>query len=223
MLRLVLLILCISLALCHFTERSACGDAQPTGQSGTVAGQVRFLGMVPPAKTIMTSDGQLISDIELVVEPQTQGLRYVVAVLVDQREMMFDPPVVAVQHGQAVRFENNDNCNHSVIATSPNTENQFSLFVTASQPYERVFEPQKQPIEIGCSLHAWMKAWVFVVPHPWFAVTDAQGRFKLENVPPGRWKLLLRHPRTGKQERHEIEVRAGATTTLNLDWRNVKN
>jgi len=200
---------------------------------------VRFLGTVPPPKTIMTSDGQVISELELVVEPQTQGLRYVVAVLenapvqprlsrapavlVDQREMMFDPPVVAVQHGQAVRFENNDNCNHSVIATSPNTENQFSLFVTASQPYERVFEPQKQPIEIGCSLHAWMKAWIFVVPHPWFAVTDAKGRFKLENVPPGRWKLLLRHPQTGKQERHEIEVRAGATTTLNLDWKSVKN
>jgi len=57
-------------------------------------------------------------------------------------------------------------------------------------------------------------AWVYVVPHPWFAVSDVQGKFKIEAVPSGEYTLWLRHPDTGVQERQDLEVEAGKTAGL---------
>jgi plastocyanin len=209
----------------------------PKTTTGTIAGIVRYTGKVPPPKKIMTTDGGEIKHNDLVVDPKTKGLRFVVAilgnaparakvqkakpVLVDQRAMIFLPRVVAVQHGQAVRFENNDLCNHSVMASSTVKANQFNLFVTSGRPCTHVFEPQKHPVLIGCSLHPWMRAWVFVVPHPWFAVTDAKGKFLIEKVPAGKYTLWLRHPDTGHQQRQNLEVKAGKSTQLNIEWKKV--
>jgi plastocyanin len=211
--------------------------ARPAEQPGSIAGVIRYTGPVPPPEKIVTTDGSTLQHRDLVVDPQTQGLRYVVAVLdnapaqpkvqgarpvlVDQRDMVFLPRIVAVRHGQAVSFDNSDTCNHSVMASSTVPANQFNVFVLPGKPYERVLEPQKHPVLIGCSLHPWMRAWVYVVPHPWFAVSDEQGKFQIKDLPPGRYTLWLRHPDTGHQERREIEVRAGKTLELNIEWRKV--
>jgi plastocyanin len=201
---------------------------------GAVEGLIRFTGKVPPPKKITLTDGGVLEQSDLVVDARTKGLRDVVALLenapvqprrmktppavVDQRDMLFVPRVVAIQHGRAVRFENSDLCNHSVMASSPLAANQFNVFVSASQPHECVFEAQKHPVQIGCSLHGWMRAWVFVVPHPWFAVSDAQGKYRIEGVPPGKYKLWLRHPDTGLQERQEVAIEGGKTTTVDTIW-----
>jgi hypothetical protein len=128
---------------------------------------------------------------------------------------------VAVQHGQAVRFDNSDSCNHSVMASSTVAANQFNVFVSNGQPFDYTFEPQRHPVQIGCSLHAWMRAWVYVVPHPWFAVSDEQGHFRINAVPPGKYTLWLRHPDTGLQERRAVEVQPGKTLELTIEWRKV--
>jgi hypothetical protein len=56
------------------------------------------------------------------------------------------------------------------------------------------------------------------VPHPWFAVSDAQGRFTIERVPPGKYTLWLRHADTGLQERRTVEVRAGQKVDVSVEW-----
>src|SRR4051794_40996401 len=107
------------------------GDGPPQKAPGTITGVVRFTGTVPPPKEVVTTDGTTIRHHELLVDSKTRGLRYVVAsledaparpklrdaepVLVDQKDMRFVPRVVAVQHGQPVRFDNSDLCNHSVM------------------------------------------------------------------------------------------------------------
>lgn len=208
------------------------GSPQP--EYGTIDGRVCFTGKVPLPEKVMTVDGGTIFQNDLVVDPKSKGLRYVVAVLedapaqdkkkkampvlVDQRDMIFLPRVVAVQHGQAVRFENNDICNHSVMSTSTVGANQFNLFVTASQPFEHAFEPQKHPVKIGCSLHPWMRAWVYVARHPWFAISDVEGKFKIEAVPPGKYTLLLHHPDTWHQQRQILKIEAGKTVQVKLEW-----
>ena len=171
---------------------------------------------------------------DLVVDAKTKGLRWVVAMLedapaqakvakaepvvVDQKEMIFIPRVVAVRHGQAVRFENSDQFNHSVQAVSTVAANQFNQFVGANQPVTHTFEYQPRPVMIGCSLHGWMRAWVYVVKHPWFAVTEADGTFRIASVPAGKYTLLLTHSDTGMQERRTVAVEAGKTATLQVDW-----
>jgi len=204
---------------------------------GAIRGVVRYTGTVPEPQRITTSDGSTVWHSDLVVDPKSKGLRHVASILedapaqpklekakpvvVDQRDMIFLPRVVAVQHGQTVRFENNDLCNHSVMAASTVKANQFNVFVTAKQPHEHVFEPQKAPIQIGCSLHGWMRAWVYVVPHPWFAVSDTKGEFQIEGVPAGKYTLSLRHPDTGHQDRRPVEVTGGKTTEVKIEWEKV--
>jgi plastocyanin len=220
-----------------FLGITSANPPSPEPSTGTLTGIVRYTGKVPPPQKITTADGSTILHNDLVVDPKTAGLRFVVALLedapaqprlakakpvvVDQRDMIFLPRVVAVQQGQAVRFENHDGCNHSVLASSTLRANQFNLFINGNQTYEHVFELQNRPVQIGCSLHGWMRAWVYVVPHPWFAVSDAEGKFQIEQVPPGKYSLWLRHADSGHEDRRAVEFTAGKTTQLKLDWEKV--
>jgi plastocyanin len=211
-------------------------DERP--RPGTVVGVIRFTGMTPEPLTVTVSDGSTFKHSDLVVDPKSRGLRDVVAiledapaqakikdarpVLVDQVDWVFKPRVVVVQHGRPVRFDNSDAFNHSVMAISTVKENQFNSVAAPGMPVIHTFEPQKRPVTIGCALHPWMRAWVFVVEHPWAVVSDAQGKFRIEQVPPGKYKLLLVHPDTNLRERRSIEVEAGQTVDLQVEWHKVK-
>jgi plastocyanin len=210
------------------------GNAPPIPGAAAIMGQVRFTGTVPPDQKIMTTDGATILHNDLVVDPKTRGLRYVFVTLegakaqpkvanakpveMDQKDMVFIPRVVAVQYGQPVVFTNSDLCNHSVMTATKVKENQFNIFTPANQPYSFTFAPQERPVVIGCSIHAWMRAWVHVVEHPWFAVTDAQGKFTLRNLPPGKHTLVFHHADTGKQDKRSIELKPGETGKLLVEW-----
>jgi plastocyanin len=235
-LRLALLALPALLALGVLVGLS--GDGKPEEAAGTVCGAVRFTGKVPPPRDIPTTDGGTVRHSDLLVEPKTKGLRDVLAVLedaparprlekaesvvVDQKDMLFVPRVVAVQHGRSVRFENSDAFNHSVMTASLVKADQFNVFVAPGRPLEHTFAAQKQPVRVGCSLHASMRAWVYVVPHPWFALTDAKGRFTIERVPPGKYTLWLRHADSGLQERRPVEVQAGERADVAVEWAKVE-
>jgi plastocyanin len=206
--------------------------AEPAG--AVIAGVVRFTGTLPKPQLIHTTDNSTILHSDLVVDSRSKGLQFVAVsledapaqpkadkaapVVMDQRDMLFIPRVVAAQHGQMVRFENNDLCNHSVMAVSLLPANQFNRFGIPGQPVEHAFEAQNRPVQIGCSLHGWMRAWVYVFPHPWFAVTDAQGKFRIENVPPGEYILWFHHADTNLQQRRKLKVQAGQQLEVNLDW-----
>jgi plastocyanin len=208
-------------------------DAQE--KPGGVFGTVRFLGAVPPDQKIMTTDGGTILHNDLVVDPRTKGLRHVVVALekapdahkapprkdkaiMDQRDMLFLPRVIAIQEGQTVHFENNDLCNHGVRANSTLKANTFNVNTPPGQPFDFEFKTQKNPVIIDCPIHAWMKAYLFAFDHPFFAVTDAAGAFRISNVPPGKHNLVIRHADTGAREVRPIIVEAGKDVTINIDW-----
>ena len=206
--------------------------AGPAGR-GTIVGTIRWSSPVPEAMTITVSDGTTIMHRDVVVDAKSKGLRDVIVMLadvpaqskvkdakpaiMDQREWIFTPRVVAIQHGQAVKFENNDTVNHSVMATSIVAQNQLNSVAGPGQPIVHTFAPQKRPIMIGCSLHPWMRGWIYVADHPWFAVSDSQGSFRIDNVPPGKHTLYILHPDTNRQERRTVEIKTGETLRVMVD------
>lgn len=214
----------------------ASGLAQ--AQTGAIVGTVRYVGIVPPSQRVTLTDGQVILHNDIVVDARSKGLRDVVVmvdwkkpaladadakpVVVDQRDMLFVPRVVSVQEGRKVRFENNDLYNHAVGAQSVLRENTFNVTTPAGRPYEHTFKWQKNPIPIGCVLHPWMRAYVMVVQHPYHAVTDAQGKIRIPDVPAGKHTLVLIHPNTNHRATVEIEVRAGKTTEVAVAWKELK-
>lgn len=217
----------------------AAADAAGGGKTGAIRGVVRFTGVVPPARQVPTGDGGTTDHRDLVVDAKSKGLRWVIAaledaparprigagaapVVIDQKDMQFVPRVVAVQHGRPVRFDNSDQFNHSVTTAARLRENEVNVFVAAGEPVTRAFAAEKAPIRVGCALHGSMTAWLFVAPHPWVAVTDEAGAFALEDVPPGRYTLWLRHPDTGVQERRAVEVRTGQEVEVAVEWKESK-
>lgn len=214
------------------------GNAQDVGKLGGISGIVRFTGKAPAPQKIVTSDGAVLMHNDLVVDPKTKGLRYVAvyvsdaparatardakAAVIDQRDMVFVPRVVVAQAGQKVRIENSDLCNHAVNSVSTTPENLFNVLTPMGQPFEFAFKAQKSPVQLGCALHPWMRAWVFVLPHPLAAVSDAQGRFTIDGITPGQHTIQLAHPDTGMRAAESVIVTAGKTTQLLHDWPSIK-
>lgn len=206
--------------------------AEPTG---SLAGTVRHHGEVPPAQRIPTTDGGTVYHRDLIVDAKSKGLKDVVVIVedapkfelkknlspavVDQRDMLFLPRVLAVRAGQKVRFENSDLCNHAVQAHSTTEANVFNVATPPNQPFEHAFVVQKNPVVIGCPIHAWMRAYLIVTDHPFVAITDKEGKFRIEGIPPGKYRVAFRHLDTATTERRDVEIRAGATATLEWDRR----
>jgi plastocyanin len=216
--------------------RSAVVQTQQT-ETGTITGSVRYTGSVPEPMKLITQEGDTLALCDILIDPATKGLRHVAVLLedakpaaraglkpvvMDQRGMMFAPRVLMIQAGQKVRFENSDMCNHCVKADAIKDANAFNTITGPSQHHEHVFEAQKSPVVVSCPLHGWMKAYIFVTPHPWACATDTAGRFRIEQVPPGKYTLLLVHPDTGHRERFTVEVVAGKATNLNVEWQKLK-
>ena len=67
-------------------------------------------------------------------------------------------------------------------------------------------------VRIDCDLHSWMRAWVVVAAHPFYAVTGSDGEFTLEGVPPGRYMLQIWQESLGTVTKEVVVPESGAAT-----------
>jgi plastocyanin len=138
-------------------------------------------------------------------------------VVIDQRACVYTPRVVGVRVGQRLQIRNDDDLLHNVHSSS-STSNSFNV----GQPKPgAVFEfTPKMPevmVKIACDVHRWMTAYVGVMAHPYFSVTDAAGTFAIASVPPGTYTVKAWHEQFGELSR-TVTVRAGATTTIDFSY-----
>lgn len=121
------------------------------------------------------------------VEPATKP------VLLDQKGCEYVPYVAGLQSGQKLLVRNSDPVLHNVHAT-PKINKEFNLAQMAGgKDIERSFEQSEVFVRFKCDVHQWMFAYVGVLPHPYFAVTDKDGNYKIEGVPAGKYTLVAFH------------------------------
>jgi len=80
--------------------------------------------------------------------------------------------------------------------------------------------PEGQPYQVSCSIHPWMSANLWVLDHPYFAVTDKDGKFKIENAPVGKVRLVVWHAAAGTlngKDGESIETKKGETVTKDYE------
>jgi plastocyanin len=148
--------------------------------------------------------------------PAPKGRKPPLAVTMDQVNFFFVPHVLAIEAGQEVEFSNSDGANHGVLALSREPKNCFNVVTPPGKSVRQTFVATDRPVLIGCPFHAGMGAWVFVFEHPYFAVTDARGRFRLPAVPPGKYTLVVRHVDGTLERKTPLIVEAGKPVTLTL-------
>ncbi len=112
--------------------------------------------------------------------------------VMDQKNRMFIPHVLAVQTGTSVRFPNSDDIRHHVYSFSPAKPFQLPLYNgTPANP--EVFD-KAGVVTLGCNIHDQMTAFIVVVDTPYFEKTAANGRASLREVTPGRYTLRVWYP-----------------------------
>ena len=130
--------------------------------------------------------------------------------LVNQRGLQFTPRVQAIALGQTVRFTNQDGETHNVHVVSPG----FAFNQSMTPGRYQDFTPERPGVMIlACDVHLHMRGYVVVSPTPWFQVCSREGRFRLEDVPDGRYVLNVWHE-MGEPLRKEIDVEGGKAIEL---------
>ncbi len=118
-----------------------------------------------------------------------------------QRGCVYRPHALALRAGQILRITNEDRARHNVHAMPRRDENpSFNQSQSEGAPaLEVVFSvPEVAPLPIICDLHPWMKAWVGVFDHPYYAVTGADGRFRWSGLPAGEYRVHAWHEVLGR-------------------------
>ena len=208
------------------------GESGDGAETATFAGKLLFNGDVPRA-TIADDAGRYrplfevgednalvgavvwLEPLDRDTEGTDSGTRREPAVI-DQVDFRFEPQVTAVMRGQTVLFGNADAANHNVRADGENARNQMNIVTPPRTPYEKRFdlEPSGQAIKLHCDVHAWMAGWIYVFDHPWFAVTDEKGEFRIDGIPGGRYRVRIEQPAGKLSSEEEMTLTAPGTYAL---------
>lgn len=121
-------------------------------------------------------------------------------VVIDQKGCWFRPRVLGVQVGQILKVTNSDPLTHNIHPLAQVNREWNQSQPPESEPFIRRFIQPEVMIRVKCNIHGWMRAWIGAVPHPYFAVTNADGAFELKNVPPGNYTLEAWQEELGKLE-----------------------
>ncbi len=142
---------------------------------------------------VTTPEGRPVEDFAVVLESARPLTASKARTTILQQDREFNPYLSIVQTGTAVEFPNLDPFKHHVYSFSQ--PKIFEIKLYAGKPAKPVVFDKPGVVALGCNVHDWMEAYVLVVDTPYFAKTSADGRARIADVPVGRYRLRLWHPR----------------------------
>ncbi len=211
------------------------------GGSGSISGKVTFTGTAPAAEKIKTSadpkcaemhkdglmretvevhDGGLANTLVYVKNPPANGggNAHMEEVVLDQQGCMYHPSMLAVRVGEPVKIRNSDDTLHN-IHPRPTVNTEFNV----GQPRKgmettKTFDKEEILIPVGCDVHPWMRSYIAVLSHPYFAVTKEDGSFEIKGLPAGEYEVEANHPKL-KTSVAKVTVKDGDTAKLDLPFK----
>jgi plastocyanin len=204
----------ISLPAAHVDEATA----------GTISGRVLFNGAAPAmpeidmssnpqcerqhhrpwkAETVVVNSNKTLRNVFIWIKdglPRARWTPPAEPAKLDQNGCVYEPHVLGLMAGQQLEILNSDPVNHNVHA-----ESQVNPAWNESQPpraehkFKR-FDSAEVLFPVTCSVHPWMRSYIGVSPHPFFAVTGDDGTFTLKGVPPGTYTVEAVHEKYGRKE-----------------------
>jgi len=209
--------------------------------AGTIAGRVLFNGDAPvmpvidfssnpqcerqhhapqKAETVVVNANKTLRNVFVRIKdglPRARWTPPAEPATLDQRGCVYEPHVLGIMEGQQLEILNNDPVNHNVHA-----ESQVNPAWNESQPpraehkFKR-FDSEEVLFPVTCSVHPWMRSYIGVSAHPFFAVTGNDGSFSLKGVPPGTYTIEAVHEKYGRKE-GRVTLAPNGTATLDFTY-----
>lgn len=112
------------------------------------------------------------------------------AAILDQNGCMYSPHVSGVITGQTVTILNSDATMHNIHGL-PKVNKEFNFGMPKTVKKKSVtFDKEEDVFVVKCDVHPWMKSYIQVFNHPYFAVTLTDGSFKISGIPPGEYQVM---------------------------------
>ncbi len=209
-------------------------DAGAVSNGGSISGTITFAGDAPEAAPIeVTKDAKVCAQTqkydESLVVGGNKGIRNAVisisnisggkdfgAVMpLDQKDCVYTPHIVLTPAGSELEILNNDGILHNI-----HTYSEANAAFNQAQPkfrkkLKKTFE-KPEVVRVECDAHGWMKGWIVVMDHPYYAVTDEAGAFSLTDVPAGEYELKIWHETLG-ETMQKVTVEAGSDASLAVE------
>ncbi len=108
--------------------------------------------------------------------------------VMDQRNETFVPHVLAITTGTTIDFPNSDKFYHNVFSLSKTRTFDLGRYAAGNSRPVRFDRPGI--VRVFCDIHSHMNAFILVFSHPFFGMTNAEGRYRIDNVPPGTYGVI---------------------------------
>jgi plastocyanin len=192
-----------------------------TATDSGLSGKVTLSGQAPKNKVINMAADPVCSKLhsepltteEVVVGPEGALANVIVYVsegagnrtvatpkepeVIEQKGCRYQPRVVALQVGQKMRVVNSDATTHNIHPIPANNREWNESQAPGVPPIETSFGREEIAIPVKCNIHPWMKGYIAVLNHPYFAITSKDGGFVLKDLPPGNYMITAWHERLG--------------------------
>jgi hypothetical protein len=230
------------------TSSTAGTPYKAKGDEGTVSGAISFTGTPPAPKKIDTSadpvcgtanpnlstedtvvkDGKL-ANVFVYIKDGTaaDGTKFAAytfdtpsdAVTLDQKGCHYVPHVIALQVNQKFRVTNSDPTQHNIHPNPKNNPGWNQTQPNGAAPIEKTFARAEVLIPVKCDQHPWMKSYIAVLKHPFFAVSGDDGTFVIKGLPPGKYTVAAWHEKGGAAGTEKtMEVTVAANGTAKADF-----
>ena len=236
---LAIAVLSLVLFVCSSKDILAAYEEGDVSNGGTITGTVKLVGDAPEAKMLKVDKDQeacghdAIPSEALIVSGDGALKNVVVSITniskgkkfeggtasIDQKGCVFIPHVSMVPPGSTIDLLNSDDVMHNLHTWSiKNTA--FNEGVAGGGKLPKTFE-YPETVKMTCDVHKWMTAWLIVQENPYYVLTGADGKYKLEGVPAGTYTVQAWQESLGKTTQ-EVTVSAGGEATADFELKKKK-
>ena len=172
------------------------------------------------AETVIVNGNGALKNVFVYVKEGLEGKTFpppASAMTIDQKGCMYSPHVFGIQVGQTLEIVNSDSTLHNIHSLAEKNK-QFNLGMPIQgMKLTKKFEAPEVMVKMKCDVHPWMSAYIGVLPHSFYAVTDDQGNFQIKDLPDGEYTFEAWHEKYGTQTQKITVSGSDATTSFTFN------
>ena len=223
------------------SDSSAPTESVTTQSNSSIDGVVTFKGTVPKPKRvklmpgcaskpgakvsispIKTNKSNRLAEVFVYIKKGAEKLPKTAVpkdpVVIDQKGCVYKPHVIGVRAKQFIQLMNSDPTLHNVRALTPKNKTKFNLAMPSQDMViKKKFKKPGIMYRLKCDVHPWMSAFVGVVNHSYFGVTNTDGYFNFGELPPGEYTIEAWHETLGTLNK-AITVSAKSAQTIEFEF-----